>query len=67
MNGESGGIGNKRKMHEQEFESGRVVLDSLFVLAQRERTLRVIDRVADGRGWIGGRLSLLWAEDGNLD
>ena len=52
--------------YEQEFESGRVVLDRLFVLAQRECTLRVIERVADGRGWIGGWLSLLLAADGNL-
>jgi hypothetical protein len=43
------------------------VLDRLFVLAQRDCTLRVIERVADGRGWIGGWLSLLLAADGNLD
>jgi hypothetical protein len=40
------------------------VLDRLFVLAQGERTLRVIERVADGHGWIGGRLGLLLAADG---
>jgi len=63
----SGEIGKKRKRHEQEFESGRVVLDRLFVLAQRECTLRVIERVADGRGWIGGWLSLLLAAEVILD
>ena len=61
----SGEIG--KEAHEQEFESGRVVLDRLFVLAQRECTLRVIERVADGRRWIRGWLSLLLAADGNLD
>lgn len=43
------------------------MLDRLFVLAQRECTLRVIERVADGRRWIRGWLSLLLAADGNLD
>ena len=67
MSGESEEIGRNRKRHEQEFEGSRVVLDSLFVLAQRECTLRVIDRVADGRGWIGSWLNLLLAADGNFD
>jgi hypothetical protein len=43
------------------------VLDRLFVLAQCECTLRVIERVADGRRWIRGWLSLLLAADGNPD
>jgi len=38
-----------RKRHEQEFERGRVVLDGLLVLAQRECPLRVIERVLDSR------------------
>ena len=60
-------MSGKSKRHEQEFESGRVVLDRLFVLAQRECPLRVIERVADGRGWIGIWLSLLLAAEGNLN
>jgi hypothetical protein len=55
------------RSNEQEIESGRVVLDRLFELAQRECTLRVIERVADGRRWIRGWLSLLLAADRNPD
>jgi hypothetical protein len=39
---------NKRDA--QEFERGRIVLNRLLKLAQRERPFRVIERVADGRG-----------------
>ena len=41
--------------HEQEFKRGRIVLNRLFKLAQRERPFRVIERVADGRGRISDR------------
>jgi hypothetical protein len=40
----------ENKWDAQEFESGRIVLNCLFKLAQRERPFRVIERVADGRG-----------------
>ena len=43
------------------------MLNRLFVLAQRECTLRMIERVADGRRWIRGWLSLLLAADGSFD
>jgi hypothetical protein len=41
-----------RKGDEQEFKCGGIMFDCLFVLAQRERPFRVIERVtdADGRG-----------------
>ena len=43
------GVGVK-KGDEQEFKCGGIMFDRLFVLAQRERPFRVIERVADGRG-----------------
>ena len=44
----------EREEHEQEFKCGGIVLDRLFVLAQRERLFRVVERVTDGRcRWLG--------------
>ena len=40
----------ENKRDAQEFERGRIVLNSLFELAQRKRPFRVIERVADSRG-----------------
>lgn len=42
------------KRHEQEFERGCIMLDRLLILAQRECPFRMIERVADGCGRIGG-------------
>jgi hypothetical protein len=60
--------GDEEKGDEQEFECGRVVLDRLFVLSQRECPLRVIERVVDSRGWLisgGFWLGLLLTADRN--
>lgn len=46
------GVGGRK--HEQEFERSRIMFDSLLILAQRECPFRVIERVADSRGWIRG-------------